>query len=153
MIHRDVYLDRCTITLYRSSFLFNDGHQLSTLMELTRLYSIKEKIDFLASLAKNYAFLKQVSEATGLKVAIDEGFSRAWPSIRDSNVSSLITTVILWWFGTSLIKGFALTLGIGIIISMFSAITITRTFLSLVSSDWLERRQWLLGVRKEKQDV
>ncbi|OHA14414.1 MAG: protein-export membrane protein SecD [Candidatus Tagabacteria bacterium RIFCSPLOWO2_01_FULL_39_11] len=64
-----------------------------------------------------------------LQNALREGFSRAWPSIRDSNISSLITSVILYWFGSSLIKGFALTLGIGVLISMFSAITVTRTFL------------------------
>lgn len=62
--------------------------------------------------------------------AISVGFSRAWLSIRDSNISNFITAVILFWFGTSLIKGFALTLGMGVIVSMFSAITITRIFLS-----------------------
>jgi len=62
--------------------------------------------------------------------AISAGFSRAWFSIRDSNISNFITAVILFWFGTSLIKGFALTLGMGVIVSMFSAITITRIFLS-----------------------
>ncbi len=64
-----------------------------------------------------------------LATAVEEGFSRAWLSIRDSNVSSLITSVILYWLGTSVVQGFALTLGIGILISMFSAIVITRTFL------------------------
>ncbi|MBI2609880.1 protein translocase subunit SecD [Candidatus Giovannonibacteria bacterium] len=64
-----------------------------------------------------------------LRAAVEEGFSRAWLSIRDSNVSSLITCAILFWFGTSIVQGFALTLGIGILASMFSAITITRTFL------------------------
>lgn len=62
--------------------------------------------------------------------AVSFGFSRAWFSIRDSNISNFITAVILFWFGTSLIKGFALTLGMGVIISMFSAITVTRVFLS-----------------------
>ncbi|MFA6257377.1 MAG: protein translocase subunit SecD [Candidatus Paceibacterota bacterium] len=57
------------------------------------------------------------------------GFTRAWMSIRDSNISSLITAVILFWFGTSLIKGFALTLGMGVLVSMLSAIVITRIFL------------------------
>lgn len=65
--------------------------------------------------------------------AISVGFSRAWLSIRDSNISNFITAVILFWFGTSLIKGFALTLGMGVIVSMFSAITITRIFLSAIS--------------------
>src|SRR3989344_5353272 len=62
--------------------------------------------------------------------AISAGFSRAWFSIRDSNISNFITALILFWFGTSLIKGFALTLGMGVLVSMFSAITITRIFLS-----------------------
>lgn len=63
--------------------------------------------------------------------AIDLGFSRAWPSIRDSNVSSLITSSILFYFGTSIIRGFAVTLALGIVVSMFSAIFVTRTFLQV----------------------
>lgn len=61
--------------------------------------------------------------------AIEEGFSRAWTSIRDSNASSLITALILWYFGSDAVRGFALTLGLGVAVSMFSAITVTRTFL------------------------
>ncbi len=61
--------------------------------------------------------------------ALFAGFDRAWSSIRDSNISSLITTVILFEFGTGPIKGFAVTLAIGILISMFSAITVTRNLL------------------------
>ncbi len=61
--------------------------------------------------------------------AIEEGFKRAWPSIRDSNISTMITSVILYYFTTSFIRGFALALLIGVVISMFSAITITRTLL------------------------
>src|SRR3989344_1233361 len=61
--------------------------------------------------------------------ALFAGFERAWSSIRDSNVSSLITTAILFNFGTGAIRGFALTLAIGILVSMFSAITVTRTFI------------------------
>ncbi len=68
-------------------------------------------------------------EGKAFSTAITEGFSRAWLSIRDSNASSLISSVILYWMGTSMVKGFALTLGIGVLVSMFSAITISRTFL------------------------
>ncbi len=64
--------------------------------------------------------------------SVSAGFSRAWFSIRDSNTSSIITAIILFWFGTSLIKGFALTLGMGVLVSMLSAITITKIFLSAV---------------------
>ncbi len=61
--------------------------------------------------------------------AMHAGFARAWLSIRDSNTSSIITALILFWFGSSLIKGFALTFGLGVLVSLFSAITITRLFL------------------------
>lgn len=61
--------------------------------------------------------------------AIEEGFRRAWPSIRDSNISTMITSVILYYFTSSFIKGFALALLIGVIVSMFSAITVTRILL------------------------
>ncbi|MBM3282668.1 protein translocase subunit SecD [Candidatus Gottesmanbacteria bacterium] len=63
--------------------------------------------------------------------AITLGFDRAFPSIRDSNISSLITCAILYWFGTGIVRGFAITLAIGIVVSLFSAITITRTFLRI----------------------
>lgn len=66
-----------------------------------------------------------------LVTAIDLGFARAWPSIRDSNISSLITSSVLFYFGTSIIRGFAVTFALGIIISMFSAIFVTRTFLQV----------------------
>ena len=65
-----------------------------------------------------------------LGTAMRDGFSRAWPSIRDSNSSSIITAIILFWLGTtSVIKGFALVFGIGVIVSMFTAITVSRTLL------------------------
>ncbi|MCL4338597.1 protein translocase subunit SecD [Patescibacteria group bacterium] len=64
--------------------------------------------------------------------AIRLGFDRAFPSIRDSNISSLITCGILYWFGTGIIRGFAITLAIGIVVSLFSAITVTRTFLRML---------------------
>ncbi|KKR80017.1 MAG: Preprotein translocase subunit SecD [Candidatus Daviesbacteria bacterium GW2011_GWA1_41_61] len=66
------------------------------------------------------------------RLALEDGFSRAWTSIRDSNISSLITASILIIFGTSVVRGFALTLAIGVMVSMFSAIVVTRTFLRLL---------------------
>lgn len=65
--------------------------------------------------------------------AVATGFSRAWSSIRDSNTSSIMTAIILFWFGTSLIKGFALTLGMGVLVSMLSAVTITKIFLFAIN--------------------
>ena len=66
--------------------------------------------------------------------ALELAFHRAWTSIRDSNVSSLITASILFWFGSGSIRGFALTLIVGILMSLFSAITVTRTLLRAVYS-------------------
>jgi len=66
------------------------------------------------------------------ETAIELGFSRAWTSIRDSNISTLITSFVLYEFGTGMVKGFALVLAIGVLVSMFSAIVVTRTFLRLV---------------------
>lgn len=66
--------------------------------------------------------------------AIRTGFSRAWFSIRDSNLSSIITAAILFWFGSSLIQGFALTLGLGAIVSMLSAVTVSRIILMSINA-------------------
>ena len=83
-----------------------------------------------------------------LVVSLEDGFSRAWSSIRDSNIATFIICIILFWFGDqfdeSAIRGFAITLGIGVAVSMFSAITVTRTFMLVaVSNRWLARRLWL----------
>lgn len=79
---------------------------------------------------------EELSDGRDIYTAIDNGFKRAWASIRDANISSIISAVILFWFGTALIKGFALTFGLGIIISMFTAVTVTRSILlSFVKKD------------------
>lgn len=75
---------------------------------------------------------EEMRNGKGKTSAIELGFSHAWTSIRDSNVSTLITCVILYTFGTGIIRGFALVLAIGVLISMFSAITITRTMLRVI---------------------
>lgn len=72
-------------------------------------------------------------------LAIEEGFKRAWSSIRDSNFSSLITAGILYYGTSGLVRGFAVTLAIGIIVSMFTAILVTRTFLRLLIGTGLEK--------------
>lgn len=72
---------------------------------------------------------EELAEGKSVEAAIREGFSRAWLAIRDSNIAHIIAGVILFWFGTSLIKGFALVFGLGVIVSMLSAITISRSFL------------------------
>jgi protein-export membrane protein SecD len=61
--------------------------------------------------------------------AAQVGFKRAWSAIRDGNITSLLSAIILFWFGTSIVKGFALVFGIGVVVSMFTALVITRTLL------------------------
>lgn len=87
---------------------------------------------------------EEIKQGKSLTGAIDEGFKRAWPSIRDSNFNSLIVCAILFMFATSFIKGFALTLSLGIIVSLFSAIFITRIFLMVFVGPRLEKFKWLL---------
>ena len=84
-----------------------------------------------------------------LGAAIETGFRRAWPSIRDSNIATFITCAILFWFGdqfgASFVRGFAITLAIGVAVSMFSAIVVTRTFLRLFVGTRLARSRWLFN--------
>jgi preprotein translocase subunit SecD len=78
--------------------------------------------------------------------AIEAGFARAWSSIWDSNLTTIISCAILFWFGTGLIRGFALTLAIGVVVSLFSSITVTRTFLRTLVGTGLGRHLWWFGV-------
>ncbi len=76
----------------------------------------------------------------GMRAAIDAGFNRAWTAILDSNVTTLISAAILYFLGTSSIKTFAVTLSVGVLCSMFTAITVTRWLLDIVGSTSLGRR-------------
>lgn len=91
------------------------------------------------------------------RVAVEAGFDHAWPSIRDSNFSTLITCGILFWFGqyvgVSIIQGFALTLGVGVVVSMFSAIVVTRTFMRLLLSQEWFHNHWWLGVESTETSM
>jgi preprotein translocase subunit SecD len=91
-----------------------------------------------------------------LGAAIDAGFSRAWTAIRDSNVTTLIVCAILLWLGGAIVEsapvqGFALTLGIGVLVSMFTAIVVTRTLLKLFVGSPLSRRTALFSAHQEKK--
>jgi protein-export SecD/SecF family membrane protein len=76
---------------------------------------------------------EELKNGLAKSIAIEEGFRRAWPSIRDSNISTGITCLILFFTTSSFVKGFALTLGIGVVVSMFSAITVTRLLMIVFS--------------------
>lgn len=88
-----------------------------------------------------------------IRRAVEAGFDHAWPSIRDSNISTMITAAILYWFGkytgASIIQGFALTLFIGVGISMFTAITVTRTLLRVFLTSSIFHNRWWYGIESE----
>jgi len=86
---------------------------------------------------------EELKREQSFSIAVEEGFRRSWPSIRDGNLTTLIVALILFGLGTSFIKGFALTLSIGIVISMFSAIFITRNLLRLFVNTKLESVKFL----------
>jgi len=92
----------------------------------------------------NILIFERIKEELGgnksVEDSIKEGFKRAWPSIRDANITSLLTAVVLFWFGTSLVKGFALVFGLGVLTSMFTAIIVTRTFILSLP---ITKRFWL----------
>ncbi len=87
---------------------------------------------------------EELKSGKSMLVASREGFDRAWSSIRDSNLSSLLICLVLFIFGSGMIRGFALTLSIGIGLSMFSAITVTRTFLMLLIEKTKIGKKWLI---------
>ncbi len=82
--------------------------------------------------------------------AVEAGFNRAWNSIFDSNISSLITAGILYFGGSSTIKGFALVLAIGVATSMFTAVTVSRTLMRAIVTQGFAQRAWLYGVTDEE---
>lgn len=74
-------------------------------------------------------FKEEFRAGKSSRTAAVEGFARAWNAIRDGNLTSILSAIILFWFGTALVKGFALVFGLGVIVSMLSALVLTRTLL------------------------
>ena len=96
---------------------------------------------------------EELRKGASLRESIVTGFARAWSSIRDSNIATLVVCFILWGFGrnfgASAVQGFALTLAIGISLSLFTAVIVTRTFVRIIMGrayEWIEARPWLLGI-------
>ena len=79
---------------------------------------------------------EELDQGRNIWQAVENGFGRAMSSIFDSNVNSLIACAVLMMFGTSVVKGFAVTLAIGVAVSMFTAVTATRTLLHLIPASW-----------------
>ncbi len=93
------------------------------------IFSIGAAVDANILIFERYK--EELKKGTAKTQALENSFKRSWPSIRDSNIASFITAGILFYTSTSLVKGFAVTLAIGIAVSMFTAITITRNILRL----------------------
>jgi len=94
---------------------------------------------------------EEIRKGRMIESALSEGFKRAWTSIRDGNLSTIITSLILILFGTGFVKGFALTLILGVLVSMFTAVTISRTLLKVIVGHWAERHLWSIGVKRDKK--
>jgi protein-export membrane protein SecD len=89
---------------------------------------------------------EELRTGKSLQLAVEEAFSRAWPSIRDGNLTTLFGSLIFFWFSTSLVKGFGLTLSIGVVCSMLTALTINRLFLRFVLL--YVKKTWWYGVKE-----
>lgn len=90
---------------------------------------------------------EELRKGKSFKTAAEIGFDRAWPSIRDSNISTLITCAILFVVGTSIVRGFAVTLALGIVVSMITGVTITRWLMRLLGQTKLAENPRLFGVK------
>lgn len=86
---------------------------------------------------------EELRDGHPLGAAMEEGFARSWPSIRDGHFTTLISAVILFWFSSSVIKGFALTLSIGVIFSLFSAVIVSRLLMRMFVSKIKNPRFWI----------
>jgi preprotein translocase subunit SecD len=92
---------------------------------------------------------EELSYGKGVIKSIREGFRRAWPSIRDGHVSTLITTLILIGFGTGFVKGFAIILGLGVLLSLFTAVVLVRITTTFIAGDWMEKHvKFLVSPKK-----
>lgn len=91
---------------------------------------------------------EEIGNGRNVTSAIEEGFKRAWTSIRDGNISSIITAFILINLGTGFVKGFAVTLVVGVLVSMFTAVVISKTILEFLVGEWMEGKLWLIGAKR-----
>ncbi|MDQ5961235.1 MAG: preprotein translocase subunit SecD, partial [Patescibacteria group bacterium] len=92
---------------------------------------------------------EELSYGKGVAKSLIEGYRRAWPSIRDGHVSTLITTVILIGFGTGFVKGFAVILALGVLLSLFTAVVLVRVTTRFLIRDWFEDKKALLVAPKK----
>ncbi|MDK8253784.1 protein translocase subunit SecD [Dialister micraerophilus] len=93
-------------------------------------------------------FKEEIESGKVLRMAIHSGFKRAFTTIFDANMTVIITSCILFFLGSGTVKGFAFSLGLGVAISMFTAITVSRTLLMmLIDASWIHNPWWFGGKR------
>jgi preprotein translocase subunit SecD len=141
------------IAYYRLPGLIAD---LALILYGTFVFAIFKIIPVTLTLAGIAGFILSIGMAVdALKIgrtlfaAINAGFDRAFTSIFDSNMTTILTCIVLYMLGTSIVKGFALTLAIGVLVSMFSAITVTKNFMHYFFDTWdLSHPAWF-GLKAE----
>lgn len=93
-------------------------------------------------------FKEEIASGKVLRLAVQAGFKRAFTTIFDANMTVIITSAILFFLGSGTVKGFAFTLGLGVAVSMFTAITVSRTLLMfLIDASWIHNPWWFGGKR------
>lgn len=97
-------------------------------------------------------FREELAYGKTVRKALEQAFNRAWPSIRDGHVSTLLTTFILMMTGTGFVKGFAVILALGVLVSLFTAVVLVRTLLRFLITDWFERHPAILVTPKKSQE-
>lgn len=97
-------------------------------------------------------FREELSYGKTVRKALETAFNRAWPSIRDGHISTLLTTFILIMTGTGFVKGFAIILALGVLVSLFTAVVLVRVLLRFLITDWFERHPRILVTPKKPQE-
>ncbi len=87
---------------------------------------------------------EEIRRGRGLRLALNEGFKRAWTAISDGNISTIITALILMTMGTGFVKGFAVILIIGVLLSIFTSVVLVRIILEFSIGKWIENNPWLI---------
>jgi protein-export membrane protein SecD len=93
-------------------------------------------------------FKEEYASGRDFNSAVDEAFRRAWSAIRDGNLTTLIAAAVLYWFSSSFVKGFALTLAIGVALSMFTAITVSRVYIKSILGIKSMQKAHLFAVKR-----
>lgn len=96
-------------------------------------------------------FREELSYGKTVRKGLESAFQRAWPSIRDGHISTLLTTFILMMTGTGFVKGFAIILAIGVLVSLFTAVVLVRSLLRFLIIDWFEKHPQVLVTPKKTE--